>query len=309
MFNINNYLEFIQCPCCENDEYHVIKQANYSNIKTQNDLEQIYKSSADEKLLDRLVECKKCAFQYLNPRIQSNIINKSYENIVDNIHVSQDASRIYTFNRSLKKIIKILKISNTKKFNFLDIGSASGAFLKALKYKGFNETGYEPSKWMVDYGRREYSINLHQGRIQDISNEKKFDFISFWDVIEHVTDLNATLKKIDGISKTDTILIINVPDTESYACKMLKFKWPFYLNVHLYYFNKKSIKKVFEKINFELVDSFPHIQFLELAYLCKRASNYIKFFAHIENIIKTLKIGKISIPYNLGQTTYILKKK
>ena len=41
------------------------------------------------------------------------------------------------------------------------------------------------------------------------------------------------LKKIDGISKTDTILIINVPDIDSYACKILKFKWPFYLNVHL----------------------------------------------------------------------------
>lgn len=308
MFNIKNYLEKLNCPCCKSNDFDIIKESNYKNIRSLEDLERIYKSSADEKLIDRLVKCNNCKFEYLNPRINSNIINLSYDNNIDDVHVSQNNSRIKTFKKSLKKITKILNLKNIENINILDIGSASGAFLKASKDFGFKETGYEPSKWMVDYGKAKYSVNLEQGRIQDIKSQKKFNMITFWDVIEHVTDLDITLNKIDELSTKDTILIINVPDVDSIMCGLFKSKWPFYLNVHLYYFNKNSIKKIFNKINFKLIDSFPHFQFLEIGYLCNRASKYFKFFLFIEKLLKLLKLNKLSVPYNLGQTTFILKK-
>ena len=48
---------------------------------------------------------------------------------------------------------------------------------------------------MVNYGKEKYEININQGFIDNISDNKKFDLISFWDVLEHVTDLDKTLKK------------------------------------------------------------------------------------------------------------------
>ena len=115
-------------------------------------------------------------------------------------------------------------------YKFLDIGSASGAFLKTIKDLGFLEEGYEPSKWMVEYGKKNYDVNIKQGSIENVNDTNKYDFISFWDVLEHVTNLNETLTKVQKISKKNTILIINVPNVDSIACKITGSKWPFYLN-------------------------------------------------------------------------------
>ena len=248
MFNIKNYIEQIDCPNCNTNSYKIIKQSNYLNINSLENLNDTYKSSADEFLIDQLVQCKNCSLQYLNPRINSKIITDSYEANIDETHVSQDKSRIKTFTKSLKKIIKTLNINDLKNKYFLDIGSASGACLKSIKDLGFKEKGYELSKWMTEYGKKNYDVDINQGSISNINENEKFDLISFWDVLEHVTELDKTLKKVEKISKINTILIINVPDIESLSCKVMRDNWPFYLNVHLYYFNKKTIKIILKKL-------------------------------------------------------------
>ena len=308
MFNINNFLENLDCPNCKKKKYKIIKKSNYTNINSLNDLVLIYKSSGDELLLDQLVQCEECNFQYLNPRIKSEIIFNSYEENEDETHILQDKLRYITFKKSIKKIIRLLKIKEIKNKKFLDIGSASGICLKSIKDLGFQEEGYEPSKWMVNYGRIKYQVNLKSGTINDVDNNNKYDLISLWDVLEHVTDLNSTLKKIKTLSKNQTILILNVPNIDSLACKIMKTKWPFYLNVHLYYFNRDTIESILNKYDFSLINHFSHWQFLELGYLIKRAKKYFKLFSTLEKILNFLKLSSIPVPYNLGQTTFIFKK-
>tara|TARA_B100000029_G_scaffold419669_1_gene425227 strand:- start:363 stop:1298 length:936 start_codon:yes stop_codon:yes gene_type:complete len=308
MFDISNYLETLDCPNCQEKKHKIIIKSNYLRINKLEDLISIYKSSGDEMLMDQLVECIKCNFQYLNPRIKSEIIFNSYIENEDETHTLQDKQRYKTFRRSIKKIINLLNIKETNNKTFLDIGSASGVCLKAIKDLGFKEEGYEPSKWMVEYGRNKYQVNLKPGSINDVNINNKYDLISLWDVLEHVTDLNKTLKRIKAFSKNQTILIINVPDINSLACKIMKKKWPFYLNVHLYYFNQNTIESILNKYGYSLIKHFSHWQFLELGYLIKRAKKYFRIFFVIEKIVNFLKLSSIPIPYNLGQTTFIFKK-
>ena len=125
MFNIEDYLEKINCPCCYKNSFKIIKNSNYKNIDNLEKLKNVYKSSSDDLLIDQLVECDFCSFQYLNPRINSKIILDSYQDIIDETHISQDKFRLKTFSKSLKKIIKFLKLKNFNDKFFLDIGSAS----------------------------------------------------------------------------------------------------------------------------------------------------------------------------------------
>ena len=119
-FNINDYLEKINCPGCNWNEFKILRKSRYANIKNYEDLIKIYKSSADELLLDQLCKCDKCELVYLNPRIKSEIIYQSYTDNLDEQHISQDEQRFKTFEKSLKKIIKRNKIKNyhNKKFSF-----------------------------------------------------------------------------------------------------------------------------------------------------------------------------------------------
>ena len=90
--------------------------------------------------------------------------------------------------------------------------------------------------------------------------------------------------------------------------KVLKNKWPFYLSVHLYYFNLESLMKIFSK-EFEFKKQFAHFQVLSLGYVLSRAKKYFKIFFLGEKIVNTLKIYDVSVKYNMGQTTFIFKKK
>jgi len=307
MFNINSYLELINCPLCNSSIYSVKKKSQYSNVKNAEELFSIYKSSGDELMLDQLVSCSSCFFEYLNPRIKSEIILKSYAENKDIDHISQDKLRYKTFASSMKKILGEVNMRNIEDSKFLDIGSASGIFLKVIKDMGFNEIGFEPSNWMVNFGKKNYNVNIKQGLIQNVESSK-YDFISFWDVLEHVTDLQGTLEKVDELTKKDSYLIINVPDIDSYAKKIMKFNWPFYLNVHLYYFRKKTLEKAMNKYNFKLVYKFRHWQYLELGYILNRASKYFNFFSLVKKLANYTGLSKIILPYNMGQTTFIFKK-
>ena len=308
MRDIHDFLENINCPICNISNFKVVKQSNYRKFRNFDELLETYKSSGDEKLVDQLVQCNSCALNYLNPRIKSSYIQKAYEDNIDTQHISQDQQRYKTFQKSFKKIKQKLKLNNLTHKSILDIGSASGIFLKLVKEQGFIEYGFEPSKWMSEFGQKEYNVNLKNGSINNVSEEHQFDLISFWDVLEHVTDLEKTIKKITKISKKNSYIIINVPAIDTLACRLMGKNWPFYLNVHLYYFTKNTISKLFYNNNFDLVYHFPHWQYLELGYILKRAENYFKIFKLFRLILSKLNLLKLSIPYNLGQTTFIFKK-
>jgi 2-polyprenyl-3-methyl-5-hydroxy-6-metoxy-1,4-benzoquinol methylase len=297
-----SFFKIIPCPICNLKEYLILKKGNYN----QYSVEEIKKkfSSSSDTFIDQVVKCLNCKFVYLNPRLDNNIILEGYTNVIDEKFISQDFLRLKTFSQSLKKIKKILNLSNKK---ILDVGTANGTFVKACLKNNIVAEGIEPNKWLVNLGKKNDNLNLHCGSFEEFNFKKKYDFIFFWDVLEHVFDLNITKSKILNILNKNGYLIINCPDQDSIAQRILKFKWPFYLSVHLYYFNENSLK-TFLKKDFTLIKKFPHFQYLELDYVFERASKYFPFLSYFRKFLDFLKIKKLPFKYNMGQTTFIFKK-
>ena len=126
--------------------------------------------------------------------------------------------------------------------------------------------------------------------------------------LEHIPNIKLAINKIYKLVKKDGFLIINVPDHNSLARKILKKNWPFYLTVHLHYFDKKSLSKLLDK-KFKLFYSKSYWQVLELSYVLERGSKYFRILKMLNQIIIFLGLGKISLKYNMGQTLFIFKKK
>jgi SAM-dependent methyltransferase len=297
-----NFYKTIPCPLCNSKEYFILKSGDY-NKYSADEIKKKFSSSSDF-FIDQVVKCKNCKFVYLNPRVDTSIILEGYSTVIDEKFISQDAFRIKTFIESLSKIKKKINLNNKK---ILDVGAANGTFVKVCLSDNLIADGIEPSKWLVYQAKINDNIDLKCGSFEKFDFANKYDFIFFWDVLEHVFDLEITKNKILNLLNKDGYLIINCPDHDSIAHKVLKFRWPFFLSVHLYYFNENSLKN-FLKDEFTLIEKFPHFQYLELEYVFERASKYFSFFKYLKKVLNFLKINKLPFRYNMGQTTFIFKK-
>jgi 2-polyprenyl-3-methyl-5-hydroxy-6-metoxy-1,4-benzoquinol methylase len=287
------------CPGCGNNNFKLYR---ISKHKIEKSIDVVFSSSSDSELTQQLVICKKCNLLFVNPRIQDNLIISGYTNGTDEKFIEQNELRIKTFKNSLLDITNQLKITNFNKLELLDIGSAGGAYLKAAKDLGFNIIGIEPNQWLCEMSKKNYSINVLQGVLKKNSfNENSFDIISLWDVIEHLTDPNEVLQIIGKILKKDGILIINYPDYSSKIAKLLGSLWPFWLDVHLFYFTNSTIKNLLTKNNFTISSISRHYQYLELGYILMRIEAKIPIIKPILYLAKIFKISKVPIKYYLGQ--------
>ena len=300
--DIDKYIKNELCPICHIDNYTILVNNKYETLSVE-DIHSIYKSSSNIGLFDQLVMCNTCKLIYTNPRVSNIIFENSYSNVEDDDFIKQNHLRIHTFSQFFKKWTKeYLKLAKSN-YKILDVGCAAGALPKALYDYGFNVVGVEPSRYLCKYGKEKYKLDLREGFLNDqkfLNNE--FDIISMFDVIEHINRPDEILIEINRILSPNGYLLINYPEYDSWPRKILKSKWPFFLNVHLYYFTPITIKKLLNKSGFNIIKYEPYYQTLELGYILSRISIIFPTLDIIRKIVIFCKLDKLAIKYYIGQT-------
>lgn len=159
-------------------------------------------------------------------------------------------------NYMLKKKVKLIS-SYAEKGTLLDIGAGTGDFLNQAKKSGWDVTGIEPSA-AARKRAFEKGINLFEEEAE--VGERKFDVITMWHVLEHVPDVQKQIEWIKNHLSTDGVLIVAVPNFNSYDAKYYKNFWAAWdVPRHLHHFSYKSIKTLFEKNSFNLIEQKPLI--------------------------------------------------
>lgn len=299
-------LEQVPCNLCGRDDFTVVYPARYERASTSN-LAEKFRSSGDEILVDQLVRCKDCGLQYLNPRLRQDLILEGYSAGTDEKFVSQATARERTFGKCLDLVEKYVPT----KGRLLDIGAAGGSFLCVAKRRGWQISGCEPNRWLCGWASTHYGIEIQPGTVFDLreSNHQSFDAITLWDVLEHTPDPKAVLTECQRLLKTNGLLVVNYPDIGSWISRLMGRKWVFLLSVHLYYFNRPTIRKMLESTGFSPLKLQPHIQTLELGYILDRMKPYLPWFYPVSSkLVKLLHLEHVQIPYWIGQTLVIARR-
>lgn len=254
---------------------------------------------------EQIVKCKDCGLIYVNPRPSAQLILDEYSRGEEETYIKDAEARTASFRRSLETIRKY-KDSGV----LLDVGCAAGFFLEVARDAGFKVYGVEPNKWLGNWGRKNLSLDVSAESFEKVKFPQEFfDIVTFWDVLEHLTDPLFALQKTNKIMKKDGILVISYPDIDSLLARVFGRNWWFVVSGHLYYFTSGTLAEMLKKTGFEVVENRPHFQILSLPYLLLRLGRYNTRLANsLSEFSESLGLKNLFIPYYAGQRTVMARK-
>ena len=257
-----------------------------------------------------LFKCMNCKLIFCSPLPDPRRLSDSYDQGEDFDFISQNHSRISTFAKALKKINPEIRSRVCEEV--VDVGTASGAFLVALRQHGGRGLGIEPNGWLVEHARTVYNVNVVKGDTAFLETlESAIRTVSMWDVLEHLPNPKEVADLLQRKIACGGHLLLSLPDTGSMSFKLLKFSWPMHLDVHLLYYNKSSLNALLVPRGFQLVESRKYTQELSLGYILLRALRMTSDIPKEKALYKVLMSGlmqKVTIRYSIGQRFYLYKK-
>lgn len=299
----------ISCPLCGDARFEIVKPSKYAEGVSESELRQAYSASSNHQLLDQVVRCRSCSLHYVNPRPSPELIIEGYAAAEDETFVAQNQGRIRGFQRTLRGVLRRKGMRDGAGLRYLDIGCAGGASLVAAKSLGFEPVGVEPSRWMAEYGRRTYGVEIHDGLLEPgMFPPSSFDFITMWDVLEHVPDPAALLRLAHELLTPNGTFVITYPDFRGLVSRMLGDRWPFWLSVHILYYDRATISRQLAVCGFRTEALMAFWPVLELGYIFQRAAVYVPPANWLRSLTRAIGLDRVLVAYNMSQTVVIARK-
>jgi 2-polyprenyl-3-methyl-5-hydroxy-6-metoxy-1,4-benzoquinol methylase len=284
-----------------------ITRCNYCDCDDLNSILKVEDLSVSKEKFE-LLECFCCGLIHTNPQPKEDEIGKYYQSeeyvshtdtkkgLINNLY---HIARKLTLNRKLSILNKY-----HKKTSLLDIGCGTGYFAEHMKAKGYMVSGMEPD---VETNKLA-SSRLGQEVFHSLDDVRgKYKLITMWHVFEHVHDINDTVKKLNTLLDKDGVLIIAVPNPESYDAILYKEHWAAYdVPRHIYHYKKSVMKQIANRHDLKVTKILPmkfdsyYISMLSEKY---KGGNILKAF--INGFFSNFKGGK----HNTSSLIYIIKRK
>ena len=172
----------------------------------------------------------------------------------------------------------------------LDIGAASGIFLKLAREQGYDIHGIEPSRYLVDEARERHGINLFEGTIEEFRNKDTFHLVTLLDILEHLVEPDRFARQVAGLLDKNGVLVIVTPDIDSLAAKIFSRRWWHYRVAHLNFFNRKSLQVLLANHGFEILDCYRYAWHFSAYYLLSRIFPGLKQKKSLQNILKKVHL-------------------
>ncbi|MCI0539533.1 MAG: class I SAM-dependent methyltransferase [Verrucomicrobiales bacterium] len=193
----------------------------------------------------QLVRCRRCDMIYANPVESELASGKFYDRLGIPFYLSPDKLQSdyspVRFERELRLFRAYVPTGAV-----LDVGCSTGGFLFQLltRFPGtYRVTGMDVASAALDYaGSRGIEV-LQESFLDFDFAERRFDAVTFWAVLEHLTEPKRFLQKAASIIKPGGHCLILVPNMNSLAVRLLGAKYRYIFPDHVNYFTPRTLKR------------------------------------------------------------------
>jgi SAM-dependent methyltransferase len=171
--------------------------------------------------------------------------------------------------------------------------------------------GVEPSVWAARHANDELGLPTVQGTLEDLPGDVgRFDVVCSWDVLEHVSDPMADLYAINRVTQLNGVFAFSTLNWESWPPRVLGERWPWLMDMHLYYFNDRLIEEMLERAGFGLrfADAYCHI--ITADYLMgKLHSLGVPGAIPVRRLLAKTRFARAYVPFRFGDIQLYVAEK
>jgi len=287
------------------------KICNKSNFKEFIKLKDYFLTQEDFSIL----YCADCGFKFTYPLPDVKDLGNYYKSEKYVSHSDTKKGLFFNVYQLVKKYALKNKYKliteNTSKGNILDYGCGTGDFLRNFKENNWTSFGIEPDEETRRYATQKQGLKITHPETINNFEKNSFNAITLWHVLEHVPDLNEKLNIFKSLLTKNGILVIAVPNSDSYDAKHYGKFWAAYdVPRHLYHFNTNTLTQLLEKNGFEIIKSKKML--FDSFYVSMLSEQYKKntfgfFIGFIIGLISNLK--SFSEKYNASSIILVAKVK
>ncbi len=260
-----------------------------------------------DKIHFRMVICNTCSLLRSDPiappEIYAELYNRSsftYENHIDNL--------IKTYGYYLKKIAPFVP----EKGSLLEIGCGNGFFLEEALRQGYKSVaGVEPSEDAISKATSSIKSVIKKGMFgKEMFPPNSFDVICIFQTLDHFLDPSRVLGDALILLKPGGVLLAINHNLKSFSARILGEKSPIIDIEHTYLYDQNTMRKLFEKNNYEVLKIFYPKSRHSLGYLFSLIPLkpiFIKSTIHL--FLDLIHISKIPLFIQIGNIGIVARKK
>src|SRR3989344_7177903 len=334
-----------KCAICEKNNFEILYKENF-DIKKINS--RVFSARRlPDRIHYQMVRCKNCDLVYSTPILEYEKLEKlyaksftAYDEHLENLKETYGYylkeldklrnSKLETLNpkqyqnsndRNTKRFenlklknsnlfrISDLEFSISNKLKLLEIGCGNGFFLEEAKREGYDVYGVEPGKPSVEKARSDIKKNIKNDIFKPkMFKKNSFDVICCFQTFDNIPNPNDILAECHKVLRKGGLMLFFNHDVGAWQNQLMGEKSPIIDIEHTYLFDKNTMRQIFEKHKFKVLEVKSSFNIHHLSYWLHLFP--IPHFLKIP-LIKLLDktgIGRIKLKFNPGNLVLFAKK-
>lgn len=217
--------------------------------------------------------CPDCRFRFATPDPNPNLANalEDYEDAYLQ-YLSPEPADTVNFDALYRWMSGVTPLEGKR---LLDVGAGGGKLVRYLRRRGVDAHGIEPSRVLFDRFLAGDAAFTCASLDTDRVTAGSFPIVTAFDVIEHVSDPVAFLRRVAATLTPDGVFFLSTPDVESPTARAFGRRWHFYYSYHLSYFGLRTLARTAAGAGLRAVASDRRGRLRSVGYMIRYAAEFI----------------------------------
>ena len=199
------------------------------------------------------VRCVECGTLYVSPQLRAQVLDEYWaesEVAARWLDILLTPAQLEFDRRKYAELLEHVEVERGGPGRVLDIGSSLGVFLDLARRRGWEVAGVEPGARARERARTEFDLSLHASL--DGLDERAFDLLTFWEVVEHTKRPRELLSSAHALLARDGMLVTLVGgNAHAFANRVMRAASAAFDFARLWYFSPASYATLLERASFE----------------------------------------------------------